>query len=133
MDGCADSANALRPDPGFARIAAAQIISMPRNIVPELQASVHPAVTWASIRRCPSIRVTGSTTIRAMASSCYPFGFRRFGSCSSVVVDLGLILSRTMLPTTCTAIAAATAPVSHPSDLFRGDIDAEAGYGGNRL
>ena len=47
-----------------------RINSIPRNIVPELQASVMtPPSTWASMRRCPSIRVTGSTTIRAMPSS----------------------------------------------------------------
>src|SRR5579864_3940990 len=44
-----------------------RISSIPRNIVPELQASVTaPLFTSASMRRWPSIRVTGSTTMRAI-------------------------------------------------------------------
>jgi hypothetical protein len=40
------------------------IFSSPRTIVPELNASlILPFSISASIRRCPSIRVTGSTTI----------------------------------------------------------------------
>src|ERR1700684_1508270 len=48
---------------------------MPRNIVPALQASeTFPASTWASMRRWPSMRVTGSITRRAMSSFLSCFG-----------------------------------------------------------
>src|SRR5512135_363612 len=41
-----------------------RIVSTPRNRVPELQALViWPLDTSTSMRRCPSIRVTGSMTI----------------------------------------------------------------------
>jgi hypothetical protein len=44
-----------------------RISSIPRNIVDEDQASrTAPPSTSASIRRCPSMRVTGSTTTRAI-------------------------------------------------------------------
>ena len=47
-----------------------RIFSIPRNMVLELQASVIvPPFTSAWIRRCPSMRVIGSTTIFAMAYS----------------------------------------------------------------
>ena len=74
-----------------------RINSIPRNIVPELHASVmKPPSTWASMRRCPSIRVTGSTTIRAMPSSYASL------LSSDLPISTGIvfipILSRTMLP-----------------------------------
>ena len=41
-----------------------RIVSMPRHICPDDQALVtFPLSTWQSIRRCPSILVTGSTVI----------------------------------------------------------------------
>ena len=44
--------------------------SIPRNMVEEDQASVTaPPSTSASMRRCPSIRVTGSTTTWVISSS----------------------------------------------------------------
>jgi len=44
-----------------------RIVSMPRHIVPDDHALViFPASTWASMRRCPSMRVIGSTTTRAI-------------------------------------------------------------------
>src|SRR5208283_3710668 len=46
-----------------------RMISMPRNIVDDDQASLtFPPSTSASIRRCPSMRVTGSTTPWAILS-----------------------------------------------------------------
>jgi hypothetical protein len=43
-----------------------RISSMPRNMVPEEYAALTtPPSTCASMRRCPSIRVTGSMTIRS--------------------------------------------------------------------
>jgi len=48
------------------------------DMVPELQASeIAPPSTWASIRRCPSIRVSGSITIRAISQlpDCGGHGF----------------------------------------------------------
>src|SRR5208282_4987147 len=45
-----------------------RIISIPRNMVDDDQASVTlPPSTSASIRRCPSMRVTGSTTMWVIA------------------------------------------------------------------
>ena len=47
-----------------------RMISMPRNIVDEDQASLTlPPSTSASMRRWPSMRVTGSTTTRLMTVS----------------------------------------------------------------
>src|SRR5579875_3695795 len=45
-----------------------RISSIPRNIVPELHASVtRPPLTSVSMRRWPSMRVTGSITTRAIS------------------------------------------------------------------
>src|ERR1700678_3597681 len=114
VDRRADSANALRPNPGFARIPAPQDhLNSPEHRAGTPSVRDHPASTWASIRRCPSIRVTGSTTIRAIES---PYAPRDSGgSIVSSVVAFGRTLSRTISPTTCVAIAAAIAPVAtHP-------------------
>ena len=44
------------------------MISIPRNWVEVAQAlAIRPFSAWASIRRCPSIRVMGSTTTRVLA------------------------------------------------------------------
>ena len=68
VHGGADAAGALGKRPGVARIAPARMISSPRTIVPELKASVTmPSFTSTSMRRWPSMRVTGSMTIRLVA------------------------------------------------------------------
>ena len=49
-----------------------RMVSIPRNMVLLLQASVTlPSFTSASIRRCPSILVIGSTTILAIPQSSF--------------------------------------------------------------
>ena len=50
-----------------------RMISIPRTIVPALQAStIFPSFTSASIRRWPSMRVTGSTTILSLMGMVPP-------------------------------------------------------------
>ena len=59
-----------------------RMISMPRTMVPALQASVmRPSLTSASMRRWPSMRVMGSTTMRVLMvhSLVRLVGFRHGG------------------------------------------------------
>ena len=94
---------------------------MPRNMVPELQASeIFPPSSWASMRRWPSMRVTGSTTRRAM--SCFLSCFRRGGSAAGFGAGL-IILMRP-----CAVTPATTAPIRPRPEFARRDFDAETGH-----
>ncbi len=77
MGAGADAADPLGEGPSIARIAALRITSSPRHMVPvetALRMTLF-ASTFTSTRICPSMRVTGSTTMRwPELSSVKPFG-----------------------------------------------------------
>ena len=88
----ADAADPLGEGPGVARVAPFRMISIPRNMVEEDQAScTAPPSTSASMRRCPSMRVTGSTTTCVMTVSLLFSGVPLAGSAGRRLAQLLLL------------------------------------------
>src|SRR5579875_521861 len=97
------------------------ISSMPRNMVPELHASdTFPPSTCASMRKCPSMRVTGSTTTRAIETSYIVVLFRLFRQ-----GVFGALFRTHEAPLGMRRGKRSNSTYHAPSDLFRANIYSE--------
>src|ERR1700734_102494 len=101
--------------------------SMPRNMVPELQASVtRPPLISVSMRRWPSIRVTGSMTTRAISVHlrrlfCSLFFFVR----SAVVAGMEMVADN--VADGMGGCGGGDSGDDGPANLAGGDIHTETG------